>query len=123
MKRFRKGLRMFLAASLIIGSLYSGAQAWDEKRKDDPVVAEWNMMDILFARPLGIAAGIIGTGIFVVSLPFTVPTGSVNDAAEMLIVEPFKFSFTRKYNDENMIARYTRENSNSDLYSRQHILL
>jgi hypothetical protein len=60
------------------------------------------MMDILFARPLGIAAGIIGTGIFVVSLPFTVPTGSVNDAAEMLIVEPFKFSFTRKYNDENM---------------------
>jgi hypothetical protein len=102
MKRFRKGLLLFLAASLIIGSLYSGAQAWDEKRKDDPVVAEWNMMDILFARPLGIAAGIIGTGIFVVSLPFTVPTGSVNDAAEMLIVEPFKFSFTRKYNDENM---------------------
>jgi hypothetical protein len=102
MKRFRKGLLLFLAASLIIGSLYSGAQAWDEKRKDDPAVAERNMMDILFARPLGIAAGIIGTGIFVVSLPFTVPTGSVNDAAEMLIVEPFKFSFTRKYNDENM---------------------
>ena len=102
MKRFGKGLLLLLAASLIIGSLYSGAQAWDEKRKDDPVVAEWNMMDILFARPLGIAAGIIGTGVFVVSLPFTVPTGSVNDAAEMLIVEPFKFSFTRKFNDENM---------------------
>jgi len=102
MKRFRKGLLLLLAASLIIGSLYSGAQALDEKRKDDPVVAELNMLDILFARPIGVAAGIIGTGIFVVSLPFTVPTGSVNDAAKMLIVEPFKFSFTRKYNDENM---------------------
>jgi len=102
MKGFRKGLLLVLVAFLIMGTLYSGAQAWDEKRKDDPVVGEWNMMDILFARPLGIAAGIIGTGVFVVSLPFTIPTRSVNEAAEMLIAEPFKFSFSRKYNDENM---------------------
>jgi hypothetical protein len=61
------------------------------------------MLDILFARPLGVAAGIIGTGVFIVSLPFTIPTGSVNGAAEMLIVEPFKFSFSRKYNDEDTI--------------------
>jgi len=102
MKGFRKGLLLLLAASLIMGSLYSGVWAWDERSNDDPVVAEWNMMDLLFARPLGVAAGIIGTGIFVVSLPFTIPTGSVNGAAEMFIIEPFKFSFTRKYNDENM---------------------
>ena len=36
------------------------------------------------------------------SLPFTIPTGSVDGAAEMLIVKPFKFSFTRKPNDQDM---------------------
>jgi hypothetical protein len=102
MKQLRKGISLFLAVSLIVGSLCSGVWAWEDKNKDDPVIAEWNMMDILFARPLGVAAGIIGTGIFVVSLPFTVPTGSVNDAAQMFIVEPFRFSFTRKFNDENV---------------------
>jgi hypothetical protein len=101
MKGLRKGLPLFFAVLLTIGGFYSGAWALDERSKDDPVIAEWNMMDILFARPIGVAAGIIGTGIFIVSLPFTVPTGSVNNAAQMLIVEPFKFSFTRKFNDEN----------------------
>ncbi|MGD0916216.1 MAG: hypothetical protein ABSB22_07145 [Thermodesulfobacteriota bacterium] len=101
MKGLRKGLLLLLAVSMIIGSLFSGAWALDEKAKDNPVTAEWNILDTLFARPLGIAAGIIGTGIFVAALPFTLPTGSVNNAAQMLIVEPFKFSFTRKFNDEN----------------------
>jgi hypothetical protein len=102
MKGIRKGGLLLLTASLIIGSLYSGVWAWDERSKDDPVIAEWNLMDLLIARPLGVAAGIIGTGIFVVSLPFTAPTGSVKAAADMFIVEPFKFSFTQKFNDENM---------------------
>ena len=100
MKGLMKGFMLILVASVIVGSLYSGVWAADERNPDDPITAEWNMLDILFARPLGIAAGIIGTGVFVVSLPFTIPTGSVNKAAEMLIVEPFQFSFTRKYNDE-----------------------
>ena len=100
MKGLMKGFMLILVASVIVGSLYSGLWAADERNPDDPIVDEWNMLDILFARPLGIAAGIIGTGVFIVSLPFTIPTGSVNEAAQMLIVDPFKFSFTREYNDE-----------------------
>lgn len=100
MKGLKKGFMLILVASVIVGSPYSGVWASDERNPDDPIVDEWNMLDILFARPLGIAAGIIGTGVFIVSLPFTIPTGSVNEAAQMLIVDPFKFSFTREYNDE-----------------------
>jgi hypothetical protein len=54
---------------------------------------EFNALDMLIARPIGIAVGIIGTGIFILSLPFSIPTKSVDAAAKIFIVEPFQFSF------------------------------
>ncbi|NWF92025.1 MAG: hypothetical protein HXY46_03850 [Syntrophaceae bacterium] len=60
------------------------------------------MIDLLVARPVGVAAGIIGTAIFIVSLPFTIPTGSVREAGRMFVVEPFKFSFVREFPDESI---------------------
>ncbi len=59
------------------------------------------MMDILIARPMGVAAGIVGTALFVVTLPFTVPTSSVDRSAKMFITDPFHFSFCRKFPDES----------------------
>ena len=59
-------------------------------------------MDLLFARPIGVAAGIVGTAIFFVSLPFTIPSGGVSDAANMFIVKPFQFSFTREFPDDDI---------------------
>jgi hypothetical protein len=66
------------------------------------------MADLLIARPLGVIAGIIGSGIFVVSLPFTIPTQSVNEAAQMLVVEPFRFSFVREFPDEDVALSPSR---------------
>jgi hypothetical protein len=102
MKGFKKGLLLFLTISMTIGSLYSGAWALNERNIADPSTHEVNIVDLLIARPLGIVAGIMGTGIFVVSLPFTVPTGGTKEAARMFIAEPFKFSFTRGFNEEDM---------------------
>jgi hypothetical protein len=51
---------------------------------------------------MGVAAWILGSGVFVLSLPFTIPTGSVDDAAQMFVVKPFKFSFGREFPDEDM---------------------
>jgi hypothetical protein len=88
-----------------MGSLYSTGLAGDTKDKwvrEDPVGQGWSAMDIIFARPLGIAAGIVGTAIFIVSLPFTIPTGGVADAADMFITKPFQFSFTREFPDEDI---------------------
>jgi hypothetical protein len=102
MKRFRKGSLIFLTIALIIGILHSNGLAWEKWNEDDPTTDEWSMIDILIARPMGIAAGIIGTGFFILSLPFTIPTNSVGNAAEMFVVRPFKFSFTRPIPDENM---------------------
>ena len=102
MKRLKKIFLFLLTLSLVLGSLYSTGWAGDKFRKDDPVAHGWSAVDLIFARPLGIAAGLIGTGLFIVSLPFTIPTGGVDEAADMFIVKPFQFSFTREFPDEDM---------------------
>lgn len=86
-----------LAFSLLIGILCPTARA-----QEDPITDEWNMLDLFIARPMGVAAGIVGTVLFIASLPFTVPTGSVDKAAKMLISEPFSFSFKREFPDPNV---------------------
>jgi len=99
MKGLKKIFLLLLTLSLVMGSLYSTGWAGEKFMKDDPVAHGWSAMDIIFARPLGIATGIVGTAIFIVSLPFTIPTGGVADAADMFITKPFQFSFTREFPD------------------------
>lgn len=51
--------------------------------------------DFLMARPLGLASTIIGSGLFVVSLPFSALGMNVGEAGTRLVVEPAKFTFVR----------------------------
>jgi hypothetical protein len=102
MKKTKRGFLIYLICSLIGAALYADAWASDKWTENDPITDEWNMIDLLVARPVGVAAGIIGTAVFILSLPFTIPTGSHDEAAEMFIVRPFSFSFCRKFPDEDM---------------------
>lgn len=97
MKGLKKIVLILLLISLVIGNLYSLTWAQENTNKN-----EYPILDLLLARPIGVVAGIIGTGVFIVSLPFTIPTRSVDETAKMLIVEPFKFSFVREFPDENI---------------------
>jgi hypothetical protein len=98
MRATKKFFFLSIVILLIPGTVY--CTGWGESQ-DDPIRHEFNMLDLFIARPLGVAAGIAGTGLFILSLPFTVPTGSVNDAARMFVSEPFNFSFKRDYPDQN----------------------
>jgi hypothetical protein len=51
--------------------------------------------DLLIARPLLIAATVIGAGVFVVALPFAATGGGIGDAGRALVVEPGKAAFVR----------------------------
>lgn len=51
--------------------------------------------DAAIARPFLIAGTVIGTGLFVVTLPFTALSGSVDKAGKALVVEPGKAAFVR----------------------------
>ncbi|WP_271410130.1 multidrug transporter [Pseudomonas sp. Q1-7] len=51
--------------------------------------------DIVIARPLLLGATIIGTGLFIISLPFSALGGNVEEAAQELVVVPAKETFVR----------------------------
>ena len=57
--------------------------------------ADAMILDGLVYRPLSLAGTIIGAGIFVVTLPFSLAGGNVEQAGETLVMDPARFTFTR----------------------------
>ena len=51
--------------------------------------------DLLIARPLLIAATVVGAAVFVVTLPFSALGGNIAEAAQSLIQEPGQAAFQR----------------------------
>ncbi|RMF89794.1 MAG: hypothetical protein D6736_07780 [Nitrospinota bacterium] len=51
--------------------------------------------DALLLRPLGLVATLLGVAVFIVSLPFSLPTQSAVEAAQKLVLEPAKYTFAR----------------------------
>ncbi|KQQ54682.1 multidrug transporter [Pseudomonas sp. Leaf127] len=51
--------------------------------------------DLLIARPLLIAATVVGAGLFVVALPFTATGGGIGRTGKALVVDPAKAAFVR----------------------------
>ena len=97
----KKIFLLLLTVSLLIGGLYSTGWAGDNLRKD-PMSQGWSLVDVLVARPLSVADGIGGSAIFVVTLPFTIPSNTTHSAADMFIVQPFQFAFDREVPDKDI---------------------
>lgn len=57
--------------------------------------------DFLILRPIGIAIIVGGTGMFILTLPFSVITGSVGKTADALVVDPVEFTFVRDLGDND----------------------
>jgi len=57
--------------------------------------ADYMVADGLIARPLGIASTIIGTALFIVTLPFSFIGGNVDEAGQVLVQEPATYTFGR----------------------------
>jgi len=104
MRGLKRTFLLLLTLTWIVTSLSSTGWAAgnDTLGKNDPVAHEWNALDVLLARPIAVIAGIAGSAVFVASLPFTIPTGAVRDAADIFIVRPFQFSFVRQFPDEDI---------------------
>ena len=82
----KRVVTLFVAIALIAasGPAFGGESA-----------VEAIQVDVLVVRPLTLVATVVGTALFVVALPFSIPSGSVKYTAEKLIVDPCKFTFTR----------------------------
>ena len=101
MKNMKKRLWVMFMVVGVIGMAYS--LSWGQAAWHDPRLDEYNTADLFLARPASVAVGIIGAGLFVLSLPFTIPTGGVEASADMYIVQPFKFAFERPFPDDDII--------------------
>ena len=51
--------------------------------------------DLVLVRPAMLVTTILGTGVFIVSLPFSALGGNVGEAGETLVWTPFKATFLR----------------------------
>ncbi len=63
--------------------------------------------DTVIARPACFAATVVGTAFFVISLPFSALSKSVDQAADALVVRPAKATFTRPLGDFSELSDYS----------------
>ena len=59
------------------------------------ITTEEMVVDAILVRPLGIVAIVLGAGLFVISLPFSLLGKNVGEAGTKLVVEPSVFTFVR----------------------------
>ena len=93
MNRTVKSLVSLLVAVLMAAS--TGIVRADQYSDAVKPTGEAIAGDIVFVRPFGFLATVLGTGLFFVSLPFSIPSGSVGSAAKALIAEPAQYTFRR----------------------------
>lgn len=84
---------LLMVVALLITPMTAPAMNMDMSANDvtDASIAG----DFLLCRPLGLAATIIGSALFVVSLPVSALGNNVGQVANTLVGEPAAFTFTR----------------------------
>lgn len=91
--------RAFIGGVIVLVMSGSAKFSWSGQPESSRVE---DIVDLVVLRPLGCIATLAGTGLFVLTLPFTVPTHSVKKSAERFVVAPFKYTFSRPFPDKNL---------------------
>ena len=86
--------------TLLIGLMAFGlsagpVMAYDREQAPRERASGEAFADAVVGRPLGVLGMVLGTAAFVVSLPFTLASGSSDEAAEKLVRAPTRFTFKR----------------------------
>ncbi len=93
-KKMKRTISAIALASMMSVSMAASADIADDGSMSRPSV--WAMgIDAGLVRPVGLAATVIGVGLFVVTLPFSALGGNVGESAERLVVDPAKMTFLR----------------------------
>jgi hypothetical protein len=91
-------ITLILALALLITLSVSANEMTDAsaapESKYQPT-AEQMIIDGLIYRPLSLAGTLLGTGLFIVTLPFSLIGGNAGQAGERLVLEPASATFDR----------------------------
>ncbi len=94
--RMQAGVALIVTVCLLWSTSFVRAEeSRSLSQEQEEVSAEAILADGLLVRPFGLAATFFGAVAFVVTLPFSIPTKSVNKVAQKLVVEPARYTFTR----------------------------
>ena len=85
----RVGLVLSMALVLLMPQM-----AFSETLEEEPSALAMTG-DLILARPLLLAATVVGTAVYIVSLPFSLAGGNAKNAGETLVVGPAKATFVR----------------------------
>ena len=97
-KIIKQSTIFFVIAALVIIPFGSISLAQDENQNVE-ISAEKMIFDFILLRPMGIVATILGTSVFVVSLPFSAAGGNSKEAYQKMMVEPASYTFKRPLGD------------------------
>jgi hypothetical protein len=97
-KIIKQSTIFFVIAALVIIPFGSISLAQDENQNVE-ISAEKMIFDFILLRPIGIVATILGTSVFVVSLPFSAAGGNSKEAYQKMMVEPASYTFKRPLGD------------------------
>ena len=105
MRRLQQSLRTKVVALMMGLMMALPGISFAENVTQRPTGLEMTA-DALLVRPLMFVGTVLGTGVFVVSLPFSALGGNVGEAADTLVMTPLKATFVRclgcsKSNDTN----------------------
>ncbi len=98
-----------LILSLLMSSRAAVAESTEYYPGEHVSSGEAMAVDIIAARPIGLAAMVGGAVVFLVSLPFSALGGNSNEAWETLVVAPAEYTFRRPLGNFNKIDM-AREN-------------
>ena len=84
----------FAVTPVLAGEAPGPAPSSDQDYSSDDKV-----FDALLLRPMGLVATAFGTGVFIVSLPFTLISGDADKAGEKLVSDPLTYTFKRPLGD------------------------
>ena len=83
------------AAGQISYSMRGADKGFGFKPDPNPPSSTAMAFDAVIGRPLGLATTIVGTGVFLVILPFSLPSGCTGEAAWGLVGRPGGWTFVR----------------------------
>lgn len=89
----KKLLLMLFMSCLVTTTSLADDTMYDQARETPS--AEAMIVDGLLYRPLSLAGTLVGTGLFLVTLPFSVIGGNADEAGQRLVVEPANSTFDR----------------------------
>ena len=93
-----KSLVLIIISVFLLTTAITPAFAQPENQNSKPTAAAM-VCDLVFLRPLGLAATILGSALFIISIPFTAGR-NIAYTKKKFVEEPAKYTFQRPLGED-----------------------